>query len=70
MSAAVIVAFVGAEPYRDAIAINRDGKQRTEYYTGIDNAQMTIHVDGRTHVVPLSGAVFMCMVQGLLSREG
>ncbi|NLA39727.1 MAG: hypothetical protein GX882_10220, partial [Methanomicrobiales archaeon] len=56
--------IVGMEPYRDAIAINRDGKQRTEYYTGIDNVHLTIHVDGRTHVVPLSGVVFMCMVQG------
>ncbi len=61
--------IVGMEPYKDAIAINRDGKQRTEYYTGIDNAHLTIGVGGRTHVVPLSGVVFMCMVQGLLNRE-
>ncbi len=61
--------IVGMEPYRDAVAINRDGKQRTEYYTGIDNVHLTIHVDGRTHVVPLSGVVFMCMVQGIINKE-
>ncbi len=61
--------IVGMEPYKDAIAINRDGKQRTEYYTGIDTTHLTLGVAGRTHVVPLSGVVFMCMVQGLLNRE-
>lgn len=59
--------IVGMEPYRDGIAINRDGKQRTEYYTGLNNVHLTIRVDDRSHVVPLSGVAFMCMVQGLIN---
>ena len=61
--------IVGMEPYRDGIAINRDGKQRTEYYTGLGNVHLTIHVDDRSHVVPLSGVALMCMVQGLINKE-
>lgn len=61
--------IVGMEPYRDGIAVNRDGKQRTEYYTGLDNVHLTIRVDDRSHVVPLSGMILMCMVQGLINSE-
>ncbi|KAF5046629.1 hypothetical protein DSECCO2_468820 [anaerobic digester metagenome] len=61
--------IVGMEPYRDGIAISRDGKQRTEYYTGLDAVHMTISAGGRSHIVPLSGVILMCMVQGLINRE-
>lgn len=60
---------VGMEPYRDGLAINREGKQRTEYYTGLNNVHLTIRVDDRSHVVPLSGVILMCMVQGLINSE-
>ncbi|HOB18297.1 MAG TPA: hypothetical protein PKK74_06355 [Candidatus Methanoculleus thermohydrogenotrophicum] len=61
--------IVGLKPYKDALAINRDGKQRTEYYTGLDNVNLTIRVDDRSHVVPLSGLILMCMIQGLINSE-
>jgi len=61
--------IVGMEPYRDGIAISRDGKQRTEYYTGLDAVHMTVSAGGRSHIVPLSGVILMCMVQGLINRE-
>ena len=61
--------IVGMEPYRDGIAISRDGKQRTEYYTGLDTVHMTVSAGGRSHIVPLSGVILMCMVQGLINRE-
>ena len=37
-------------------------------YTGLDTVHMTVSAGG-SHIVPLSGVILMCMVQGLINRE-
>lgn len=61
--------IVSMEPFKDGIAVNREGKQKTEYYTGLNNAVLTVGVEGRSYEEPLSGVMFMCMVQGLINCE-
>ena len=44
-----------------------DGKQKTEYYYGLDHISVTINMDNRQYDVTLE-PMFLCMIQGLLNR--
>lgn len=61
--------IISLEPYNDAIAIRREGKGKTEYYTGINQATLTITTDDRQCQEPFSGLIFMYLVEGLTKIE-
>ena len=57
--------IVSIEPYRDGIALNREGKQKTQYFVGIDQAVLTLTIDDRQYTEPLSGLILMYLIEGL-----
>jgi hypothetical protein len=63
--------LVSVEPYRrDGIALRRSDRQKTQYFTGINQAELNIGIDGRTYNEPLSGLILMSMIEGLIKRRG
>jgi len=61
--------IVSIKPFKDGIAINREGKQKTEYYSGLDNAVLRFSIEGRDYEEPLSGAFFARLIEGLLKTD-
>ncbi|MHC1625939.1 MAG: hypothetical protein ACXQTG_02760 [Methanoculleaceae archaeon] len=59
--------IVAMEPVNDGITINREGKQRTEYYTGLDRYTLRFNVEGRSYTEPLSGALLAAIIEGLIN---
>ena len=60
--------IVSIEPYSDGIALRREGKEKTQYFTGIDQAKLTITVDDRVYEEPFSGLILMYLIEGLIKR--
>ncbi len=57
--------ILSIEPYQDGIAINKDGKQRPEYFTRVDNHMITVSIQNRTYEIPMDGI----MLKMLIERE-
>lgn len=60
--------IVSVEPYSDGVALRRSGKEKTQYFTGIDQAEFTITVGGRVYKEPFSGLILMYLIEGLTKR--
>ncbi len=60
--------IVSVEPYSDGIAIRREGKEKTQYFTDIDQAELRITVDDRTYKESFSGLILMYLIEGLTKR--
>lgn len=60
--------IVSMEPYSDGIALRVEGRQKTQYFTGIDRAELTITVDNRTYEERLSGLILMYLIEGLIKH--
>jgi hypothetical protein len=58
--------IVSVEPYSNGIALRRSDRQKTQYFTGIDQAELNIGIDGRTYNEPFSGLILMSMIEGLI----
>lgn len=61
--------IISIQPYSDAIAIRRSGKQKTEYFTGIDKIRISITVDNRTYDVRFSGLILKYQIEGLIKQR-
>jgi hypothetical protein len=61
--------IVSIKPFKDGISINREGKQKTEYYSGLDNAVLRFSIEGRDYEEPLSGAILARLIEGLLKTD-
>lgn len=59
---------VSVEPYKDGIAIRREGREKTQYLRGIDRAELTITVSNRVYQEPFSGVILMYLIEGLRRR--
>ena len=62
--------IVSVEPYSNGIALRRSDRQKTQYFTGIDQAELTVGIEGRTYKEPFSGLMLMSMIEGLIKRMG
>ena len=60
--------IISIEPYPTGIALRRDGKQKTEYYYGLDHVTMTLKINNREYEELLTGPLLLCMIQGLLNK--
>jgi hypothetical protein len=56
---------VSVEPYSDGIAFRREGKEKTQYFTSINQAELTITVDNRVYKESFSGLILMYLIEGL-----
>ena len=59
--------IIGVEPYGDAVAIHRTGKEQTEMYGGLDTQEITYTADGQRTLI--SGLVVACALEGLMTRD-
>lgn len=62
--------IISVEPFEDAVGISREGRQKVQYFTGLDRAKLTITIDGRKHVEKLSGLIIMYLIEGLVKQLG
>ncbi len=60
--------IVSIEPYKDGIASQRENKQKTEYFIGINRTSLNITVNERRHTIPVSGVVLKCVIEGLIKQ--
>jgi hypothetical protein len=62
---------VSVEPYKDGIAVQVGGHEKTQYFVGIDPTKMTITatVNERAYPVPFTGLVLDCMIEGLFKKQ-
>jgi hypothetical protein len=61
--------IISIEPYSDAIALRREGKEKTQYFVGINKTSLTISVSGRKYQEPFSGLLFKYMIEGLTKQS-
>ncbi len=59
---------ISIEPYKDGIASQRENKQKTEYFIGINRTSLNITVNGRKYAIPVSGVVLKCIIEGLIKQ--
>ena len=60
--------IISIEPYSDAIAIRRSGKQKTEYFAGIDGTKISISVENRVYEEQLTGLILKYQIEGLIRQ--
>ena len=60
--------IISITAYKDGIASQRENKQKTEYFTGIDRHTLTFTMDGRSHNVPFTGLIMKAAVEGKIRQ--
>ena len=46
------------------------GKEKTEFFFGVDHHRYTFAVQGRSYLEPMSGLIFKYAIEGLLAQGG
>lgn len=54
------------KPFLDGIGVNRENKERWEYFVGFPNKLVNIKVDDRSYKEPFSGLFIMSMIEGII----
>ena len=62
----VLAKLISVDAYSDAVAIRREGKEKTEFYLGLDHGFYEFTVDGRSYREQFSGLMLKYMIEGLL----
>ncbi|MGB9979238.1 zinc-ribbon domain-containing protein [Methanobacterium sp.] len=60
--------IISIEPYNDGIASQRENKQKTEYFIGINRTSLNITSNGHKYTIPVSGIVLKCIIEGLIKQ--
>jgi len=55
--------ILSIEPYADGIAVNKDGKQKPEYYTNVDHHKLQILTQGRSYEIPMDGVILKVLIE-------
>jgi hypothetical protein len=58
--------LISVDAYSDGVAIRRSGKEKTEFYLGLDHATYSFTIQGRRHSEPMSGLILKYAIEGLL----
>jgi len=59
--------IIGVEPYGDAVAIHRAGKEQTERYGNLNKQEIAYTADGQRTLI--SGLVVACALEGLMAQS-
>lgn len=59
--------IVSMEPYRDALAIQRENRQRIQYLSGLDKITVEFSAEGGTWKGKMSGLILSYYVEGAIS---
>ena len=62
--------LISVDPYSDAVAIRRSGKEKTEFFFGLDHHSYSFAVLGRHYSEPMSGLILEYAIEGLLAQAG
>jgi hypothetical protein len=62
--------LISVDPYCDAVAIRRSGKEKTESFFGLDRHSYDFAVQGRHYSEPMSGLILKYAIDGLLAQAG
>lgn len=60
--------IISIEPYSDAIVLRREGKEKTQYFIGINKTSITFSVSDRKYEEPFSGLMFKYIIEGLTKQ--
>lgn len=58
--------ILSLDAYSDAIAVRRVGKEKTEFYLGLDRFAFEFEVENRRHTEPFSGLILKYVIEGIL----
>ncbi len=63
--------LVSIEPYSDGIAVRTSGRQKTQYFVGIDPKQVTatVTIGGRVYQEPFTGLMLQYLIEGLVKQQ-
>ena len=62
--------LISVDAYSDAAAIRRSGKEKTEFFFGLEHHTYNFTVQGRRHTEPMSGLILKYAIEGLLAAAG
>lgn len=62
--------LISVDAYSDAVAIRRSGKEKTEFFFGLDHHAYSFTVQGRRYTEPMSGLILKYAIEGLLAAAG
>jgi hypothetical protein len=62
--------LISVDAYSDAVAIRRSGKEKTEFFFGLEHHTYTFTVRGRRFSEPMSGLILKYAIEGLLAEGG
>jgi hypothetical protein len=60
--------ILAVQAYRDGIELQRENKQKPEYFTGTDKHTVNLNTNSRQNTIPVYGAVLKAAVQGAISQ--
>ena len=60
--------IISITAYKDGIASQRENKQKTEYFTGIDHHTLNFTINGRSHTVPFTGLIMKAAIEGKIRQ--
>lgn len=61
--------IISMNPYKDGFSLSREGKQKTQYFIGIPQTEITFAVNNRTYNESFSGLVLMYLIEGLAKQS-
>ncbi len=62
--------LISVDPYADAVAVRRSGKEKTEFFFGLEHHAYGFVVQGRRYSEPMSGLILKYAIEGLLAAAG
>ena len=65
-TASDLAKLISVDAYSDAVAVRRVGKEKTEFYLGLDRHSYEFTIEGRTYPEPFSGLILKYTIEGLL----
>lgn len=60
--------IMAIEAYTDAIESQRENKQKTEYFKGINKTSINFTINNRKYTTPVSGVVLKAAIQGAITQ--
>jgi Zn-finger nucleic acid-binding protein len=60
--------IISINPYSDGIGVNRENREKMQYFVGIPEVEVDINVDGRLYREKFSGLMLMSIIEGLINR--
>jgi hypothetical protein len=58
--------LISVDAYSDAVAVRRQGKEKTEFYLGLDHGFYEFTIQGRSYKEQFSGLMLKYMIEGLV----